>query len=60
MDDAATGIGPFVSLCACLDSASAGISVPVMWISVSSMTDNLNNKASAVVFSLLDAFTIGM
>ena len=60
MDDAATGIRPFVSLCACLDSASAGISVPIMWISVNSMTDNLNSKASAVVFSLLDAFTIGM
>ena len=58
--EAATGIFPLVSLNACLDNASAGISIPAMCTNVNCISDNLHSRASDVVLSRLDAFTIGM
>ena len=60
IDDAVTGMLPLISWCAFLDKQSAGILGPTMWINVSSIADNLNSRASAVAFSLVDDFTKGM
>ena len=60
MVEAATAKFPLIACCACLYSASAGISCPLMWISDNSIVDSLYSKAFDVDLSLEADLTRGM